>query len=109
MLEPASLPLALESLQACDASESTLSTAPHFLDSTYADPSGASRPPSRAATPMIVRSPQTLSPATSPGQASWLPTSQNHIPCTYRVSATASPKSVRLVSETEQNLRLKQR
>ncbi|KAM4067175.1 kinesin motor domain-containing protein [Hirsutella rhossiliensis] len=52
MLEASSLPTVLESLQACDPSESLLSTAPHFLDSTYADPLGASRTNSRAATPM---------------------------------------------------------
>ncbi|POR33517.1 Kinesin-like protein [Tolypocladium paradoxum] len=98
MLDPASLPSVLESLQACDPSESALSTAPHFLDSTYADSSGPSRTNSRAATPMIVRSPQPLSPAKSPGHASWLPGSQSQIPCTYPVSATASPKSVRLES-----------
>ncbi|KND86133.1 Kinesin-like motor protein 9 [Tolypocladium ophioglossoides CBS 100239] len=98
MLEPAALPSVLESLQACDPSESALSTAPHFLDSTYADPSAPSRANSRAATPMIVRSPQPLSPAKSPGHAAWLPSSQSQIPCTYPVSATASPKSVRLES-----------
>ena len=109
MLDRASLPSVLESLQACDPSESALSTASHFLDSTYADPSGSSRANSRAPTPMIVRPPQVLSPANLPGRASWLPASQSQIPCTYPVSASASPKSVRLVSETEQNLRLKQR
>lgn len=109
MLDPPSLPSVLESLQACDPSESALSTAPHFLDSTYADPAGPCRANSRAATPLIVRSPQPLSPVKSPGHASWLPRSRSQIPCTNPVSATASPKSVRLVSETEQNLRLKQR
>ncbi|PNY28107.1 Kinesin-like protein [Tolypocladium capitatum] len=96
MLDPASLPSVLESLQACDPSESTLSTAPHFLDSTFADPSAPLRASSRSATPMTVRSPKPLSPATSPGHPSWLPRSQSHMPCTYPEPTTASPKSVRL-------------
>ncbi|QPG98862.1 hypothetical protein C2857_000222 [Epichloe festucae Fl1] len=53
MLDSTTLPSVIESLQACDPSESILSTAPNFLDSTFADPSGHSRAPSRAATPMI--------------------------------------------------------
>ncbi|KAJ6445303.1 kinesin [Purpureocillium lavendulum] len=53
MLDAASLPTVLESLQACDPSESALSTAPHFLESTFADNLGHSRTGSRAGTPMI--------------------------------------------------------
>ncbi|KAH7310565.1 P-loop containing nucleoside triphosphate hydrolase protein [Stachybotrys elegans] len=52
MLDATSLPSLLDSLQACDSSESTLATAPYYIDSMYSD-GQASRANSRAATPMI--------------------------------------------------------
>ncbi|KAG6030472.1 hypothetical protein E4U41_000093 [Claviceps citrina] len=55
MLDSTSMPSTIESLQACDPSEAILTTAAHFLDSTFADPAGHSRAPSRATTPMTVR------------------------------------------------------
>ncbi|KAG8410352.1 hypothetical protein J3459_017162 [Metarhizium acridum] len=53
MLDSTSLPSVIESLQACDPSESVLSAASCFLESTFADALGHSRGPSRAATPML--------------------------------------------------------
>ncbi|KAL3961256.1 hypothetical protein ACCO45_002779 [Purpureocillium lilacinum] len=102
MLAAADLPTVLESLQACDPSESALSTAPHFLESTFADNLGHSRTGSRAGTPMIPRfssdvlgAAHVAPPGCSPGA--------------YPDSARSSPKSVRLVSETDHNLELKKR
>ncbi|KJZ71361.1 hypothetical protein HIM_09244 [Hirsutella minnesotensis 3608] len=51
MLDAASLPSVLESLQACDPSEAALSSSTHFIETTYAE-SSAHRANSRAATPM---------------------------------------------------------
>ncbi|OAA35541.1 kinesin [Metarhizium rileyi] len=112
MLESATLPSVIESLQACDSSESTLSAASYFLESTFSDPSGHTRAPSRAATPMLVRpSESRVSFVHSPPSAHL--TSLNcalaaQIPGTYPESVASSPKSVRLVSETEQNRKLKE-
>ncbi|KHN93749.1 kinesin [Metarhizium album ARSEF 1941] len=106
MLESVSLPSAVESLQACDASESILCTASHFVESTFADASGHSRAPSRAATPMLVRP----SPASRVSFVRASPQSAAsgacypegglvvQIPGTYPESAASSPKSVRLQS-----------
>ncbi|KAM3554266.1 hypothetical protein ARSEF4850_006539 [Beauveria asiatica] len=55
MLDVASLPSVLESLQACDASESSLVAAAQYLETVFADHSQFSRANSRAATPMNVR------------------------------------------------------
>ncbi|KAM0668614.1 hypothetical protein ACQRIU_002176 [Beauveria bassiana] len=52
MLDVASLPAVLESLQACDPSESPLVAAPQYLETVFADHSQFSRANSRAATPM---------------------------------------------------------
>ncbi|KAM3553356.1 hypothetical protein MY1884_006712 [Beauveria asiatica] len=52
MLDVASLPSVLESLQACDASESSLVAAAQYLETVFADHSQFSRSNSRAATPM---------------------------------------------------------
>lgn len=112
MLESASLPSVIESLQACDPSESILSAATYFLESTFADPSGHSRAPSRAATPMLVRPSEpcisfahlhNLVHLTYPNSDLAV-----QIPGSYPESATTSPKSVRLVSETEQNRQLRE-
>ncbi|KAF4976875.1 hypothetical protein FZEAL_6517 [Fusarium zealandicum] len=54
MLDPHSIYTVQDSLQACDASESTLTIASHFFDPPYAE-SVASRAGSRAGTPMFVR------------------------------------------------------
>lgn len=88
MLEASSLPAALESLQACDPSESLLSSAPQFLDSTYADPLGASRTNSRAATSMTVRFPHALVVVGGPER---LTRSQGRRPRLHVASAAAQP------------------
>ncbi|KAJ3484297.1 hypothetical protein NLG97_g7093 [Lecanicillium saksenae] len=62
MLDAASLPAVLESLQACDPSESPLMAAPQYLETVFADHSQFSRANSRAATPMIYRSWQPVTP-----------------------------------------------
>ncbi|KAH0591683.1 hypothetical protein MHUMG1_10593 [Metarhizium humberi] len=112
MLESTSLPSVIESLQACDPSESFLSAASCFLESAFSDALGHSRGPSRAATPMLVRpsmprvsfvrSPESSRGAYPKGGLAV------QIPGTYPDSAASSPKSVRLVSETEQNRKLKE-
>lgn len=112
MLESTSLPSVIESLQACDPSESFLSAASCFLESAFSDALGHSRGPSRAATPMLVRpsmprvsfvrSPESSCGAYPEGGLAV------QIPGTYPDSAASSPKSVRLVSETEQNRKLKE-
>ncbi|EGX88291.1 kinesin family protein [Cordyceps militaris CM01] len=56
MLDGAALPAVIESLQACDSSESTLISAPPYLETVFADHTQFSRANSRAATPMICRS-----------------------------------------------------
>ncbi|KAM3452017.1 hypothetical protein MY3296_004885 [Beauveria thailandica] len=58
MLDVASLPSVLESLQACDPSESPLVAAAQYLETVFADHSQFSRANSRAATPMNCRSRQ---------------------------------------------------
>lgn len=57
MLDSASLPSVLESIQACDPSEAALSAAPQYLESVYSDNSHNTRANSRAATPMLVGPP----------------------------------------------------
>ncbi|KAG6010165.1 hypothetical protein E4U21_007642 [Claviceps maximensis] len=102
MLESTTMPSIIESLQACDASEATLSSAAQFLEPSFADSTSHSRAPSRAATPMIVRPPPTLTSILSPCIAS--PSRQPlQMPCTYPGSAASSPKSIRLVGTTEQS------
>lgn len=110
-----------DSLQACDASESALVPASHFLDAVY-EPQPSR---SRAATPMIVR--QSTLPLPSPNPSperqmkarnKWLPSSplsgkKTLIPGAFPESETpsriSSPQSVRLVSEKLETLRLKER
>lgn len=89
MLDGHDLAAATDSLQACDPSEAAVVPASHFLDAVCGDPSQGAR--SRAATPMIVRQ---------------LPIAP--IPCTLPESAPSSPKSIRLVSEERETLRLKE-
>lgn len=98
MLDSSSLPEVQDSLQACDPSESALTPAPQYLDAVYGD-STFSRAPSRAATPMIVRSPPRS--FKSPSTPHTL-RPQSKIPCTFPESATSSPKSIRLVSHADE-------
>lgn len=108
LLDASSLLSVQDSLQACDPSESILTAAPQYLESVYGDPT-FSRAPSRAATPMIVRDPSVSllyqSPVTTPKPLQ----SRHNIPCTFPNSATPSPKSVRLVSQAEELLQLRER
>ncbi|RSL63271.1 hypothetical protein CEP53_004503 [Fusarium sp. AF-6] len=97
-----------DSLQASDASESSLTVASHFFDPPYAESLAASRAGSRAGTPMIVRTQNSiLSFVKSPGsQVSKLVGNMpGAFPCD---SVATSPKSVRLVSEVEETLRLEE-
>jgi hypothetical protein len=122
MAESHDLPAITESLQACDASESALIPASHFLEAVY-EPQPSR---SRAATPMIVRQ-NTLpppSPMSSPERQmktmnKWIPSSplfsdkKTLIPGTFPESENPakipSRQSVRLVSEKQETLRLKER
>lgn len=101
MIEPLSLPAAQESLQATDSSESTLVPAAIFIDNMYGD-----GPRSRAATPMIVRADDPFLSIDSSKS-----TSQSlHIPGQFPSESPATtPKSLRLVSEADETLRLKHR
>ncbi|KAK1245490.1 hypothetical protein MKX08_005119 [Trichoderma sp. CBMAI-0020] len=99
MVESAQSPT-LDSLQACDASESTLVTATHFLDTMSADST------QRSTTPMMVRTQSALlfvNP-TTPSKAA---ASAQQMPGSFPDSATASPKSIEPVSETEETLQRK--
>lgn len=78
------------SLQASDASESTLFSAPGFLETVYADFAGPSRAGSRAATPMVVSLPDDFLE---------FGTSQHSIPVRFS-PAGSGPKSVRVVPPT---------
>jgi hypothetical protein len=129
MVESHDLLTITDSLQACDASEASLVSASSFLDAVF-EPQYATR--SRAATPMIVRqSPpklkkSSLKPAPATQRESYLPPSpvyaggknkqkqQAVLPGTFPESETpppreSSPQSVRLVSEKQETLRLKER
>jgi hypothetical protein len=101
MIEPLALASAQESLQATDSSESTLVPAPIFIENVYGD-----GPRSRAATPMIVRPDNSFSSVCSSRS-----TLQSlHLPGKFPLdSPVTTPKSLRLVSEAEETLRLKQR
>lgn len=68
MLDAAALPAALESLQACDASEASLSTAARFLETPPLDaPQPRPRADSRADTPLNVGAP-TAAAAAAPAR-----------------------------------------
>jgi hypothetical protein len=101
MLDAGEIAAATDSLQSCDASESSLVPASHFIDSVYAEPH-QTRGGSRAATPMIVRSPP-------PSPLALTPPCIQLLPCTFPISAASSPNSVRLVSEEQETMRLRQR
>jgi hypothetical protein len=84
---------ALESsLQASDPSEASILSAAAFLETVYADLPGASRAPSRAATPMIVGEP--LISLHSP----LLPSNLS----SYPPFAPGSPKSIRIIDEAKE-------
>ncbi|EEU36509.1 uncharacterized protein NECHADRAFT_94093 [Fusarium vanettenii 77-13-4] len=69
MVDSHSVYAAQDSLQASDASESTLTVASHFFDPPYAESLAASRAGSRAGTPMFVRTQNSiLSFVKSPGR-----------------------------------------
>lgn len=106
MLDPFALYAVLESLQACDASEATLIAASQYLETAYPEPSQASRAGSRAQTPMIVRYPDPNSPFVNP-----VPSISEVLVSLRDISShpASSPKSLRLVSEPEETLRLKAR
>lgn len=99
MVESAQSPT-LDSLQACDASESTLVTATHFLDTMSGDSV------QRSTTPMMVRTQSAFSfgKSATPSKAA---ASAQQMPGSFPDSATASPKSVEPVSETEETLQRK--
>ncbi|KKO98133.1 hypothetical protein THAR02_09762 [Trichoderma harzianum] len=96
MVESAQSPT-LDSLQACDASESTLVTAPYFLDGMNGDiPQGTYRGSggSRSTTPMMVRNQSTLS-SIKTSTPSKVPRRVQQMPGSFPDSAMSSPKSVR--------------
>jgi hypothetical protein len=101
MLDANEIAAATDSLQSCDASESSLMPASHFIESVYAEPH-QTRGGSRAATPMIVGTPPASPLALTPSRIQLLP-------CTFPTSVASSPKSVRLVSEEQETIRLRQR
>lgn len=101
MVESAQSPT-LDSLQACDASESTLVTATHFLDTMSADSMQATRGGgSRSTTPMMVRTQPALS-FVKPSTPSKAAPSAQQMPGSFPDSAATSPKSVEPVGETEE-------
>ncbi|KAM0463405.1 hypothetical protein ACHAO4_000119 [Trichoderma viride] len=99
MVESAQSPT-LDSLQACDASESTLVTATHFLDTMSADST------QRSTTPMMVRT-QPAPSFSKPTTPSKVVASAQQMPGSFPDSATVSPKSVEPVSETEETVQRK--
>ncbi|RKL45718.1 hypothetical protein BFJ72_g3263 [Fusarium proliferatum] len=103
ILDPNAAFTAQDSLQAIDGAESSLTTASHFFDPPFRD-SVASRAPSRAGTPMLVR--QTPKPSYVNIPASKLVA---NLPGAFPADCATSPKSVRLVSEAEETRRLKER
>ncbi|KAF5558328.1 rabkinesin-6 [Fusarium phyllophilum] len=90
ILDPNAAFTAQDSLQAIDGAESSLTTASHFFDPPFRD-SVASRAPSRAGTPMLVR--QTPKPSYLNIPASKLVA---NLPGAFPADCAPSPKSVRL-------------
>ncbi|PTB67695.1 P-loop containing nucleoside triphosphate hydrolase protein [Trichoderma citrinoviride] len=92
MVESAQSPT-LDSLQACDASEATLVTAPYFLDTMNSDQGPTYRGSgSRSTTPMMVRNKSTLSPSKTNTPSKMRPKLQQ-MPGSFPDSDVASPKS----------------
>lgn len=107
MVESAQSPT-LDSLQACDASESTLVTATYFLDGMNGDVAQTTYrgSGSRSTTPMMVRTQSTLS-SIKTSTPSKVPRRVQQMPGSFPDSAMSSPKSVRPVSEVEETLHSK--
>ncbi|KAF5666807.1 rabkinesin [Fusarium heterosporum] len=94
MIDGNSLFTAQDSLQAYDGAESSLTIAPHFFDPPYRD-SVASRAPSRAGTPMLVR-PQISTPSfVKPPIKHQTPKLVGTTPGAFRGECVPSPKSDR--------------
>ncbi|EGR52393.1 uncharacterized protein TRIREDRAFT_1997 [Trichoderma reesei QM6a] len=93
MVESAQSPT-LDSLQACDASEATLVTAPYFLDTMNSDQGATYRGSgSRSSTPMLVRNkPTTLSSSQTTTPSKMRPKAQQ-MPGSFPDSDVTSPKS----------------
>lgn len=102
MVESAQSPT-LDSLQACDASEATLVTAPYFLDTLNSDQGATYRGSgSRSSTPMLVRNKSTLSSSRITTPRKVRPKVQQ-MPGSFPDSDATSPKSVRPVEESEED------
>ncbi|KAF4459925.1 rabkinesin-6 [Fusarium albosuccineum] len=101
MLDSHSAYAVQDSLQACDASESALTMATHFIDPPYAESVA-----SRAGTPMLVRTQNSiLSFVKSPGSGRQVSRLLGNIPGAFPCEPVpSSPKSVRLVSEADETL-----
>lgn len=94
MIDGNDLFTAQDSLQECDGAESSLTIASHFLSPSFRD-SVASRAPSRAATPGLVRPPTSaLSYVNSP-----ITLQVAKAASALSAECTSSLKSVRLVTE----------
>jgi hypothetical protein len=95
---------AQDSLQECDGAESSLTIASHFLSPSFRD-SVASRAPSRAATPGLVRPPTAaLSYIDSP-----ITQHIAKLASTFSPECAPSQKSVRLVTEGDSTTRPNER
>ncbi|KAH6610047.1 hypothetical protein Trco_000067 [Trichoderma cornu-damae] len=93
MVESAQSPT-LDSLQACDASESTLVTATHFLDTMSAEPMQTSRGGgSRSTTPMMVRTTQSALSFVKPPTPNKALSKTRQMPGAFPDSAVTSLKS----------------
>ncbi|KAK1251265.1 hypothetical protein MKX07_005820 [Trichoderma sp. CBMAI-0711] len=102
MVESAQSPT-LDSLQACDASEATLVTAPYFLDTMNSDQGATYRGSgSRSSTPMLVRNKSTLSSSQTTTPSKIRPKAQQ-MPGSFPDSDVTSPKSVRPVGESDED------
>ncbi|KAF4967637.1 hypothetical protein FSARC_4832 [Fusarium sarcochroum] len=104
MIDGNSVYMAQDSLQACDGTESSLTIASHFFDPPYRE-SVASRAPSRAATPMLVRPPKSiLSFVKSPSSGRQVSNLVDNIPGAFPKDCAPSPKSDRSLERDRQPL-----
>ncbi|KAH7403879.1 kinesin family protein-like protein [Cadophora sp. MPI-SDFR-AT-0126] len=94
ILDPSTSTSLHATVAASDPSEAQVMSAQMFLDTMYGDTSGASRASSRAPTPMVVRAPS--SNLQDPLHSS----SQGLYPSLLGME-TGSPKSIRVVTESE--------
>lgn len=104
MLDSNSLYAVHDSLQACDAAESNLTLASHFVDPPYAE----SRAGSRAATPMLVRNQHPVIPFVNSPSIKRQMCLPGKVPGAFPHETASSSKSVRLVSEAQETLRQKE-